>query len=455
MKSIRRYIRHLYLRFSFVRLLTFGHYSDVPERNIILGYALYILIGFGLLMLPVSCAVPCWWIDNLFTAASALSTTGLASVDIPGVYTVFGQCVILLLVQLGAVGYMTLSTYIMYRLTHHATGYANKVMGASLGIPSGIRLRDLVNSVVHFTLVFEILGFVSFLVTFISLDVPSAAWNAFFLSISSFCTAGFSPFSDSLCMFCDNIAVNLTVAVLSYAGAMGFIVITDITRKLRDRRYHITFTSKVIFLVTGIMTVGGTVALFLSPGMAAGGSAAHRLLLSFFQTMSAMTTVGFNTVDLSFLRAGPILVFSLIMFIGASPSGTGGGVKSTSVTAVWGFVKSKLGLSREVTFMGRIIPSYRVDSALTSVLVYGAVIFVGCVILAYTEPFKLSQILFEATSAIGTVGLSTGITPELTSAGKLVLITLMYIGRAGVITVGSALVVRRSRVPSGTSDLVA
>lgn len=455
MKSLRRYIHHIYMRFSLVRLLAFGHCSDVPERNIILGYAIYILFGFALLMLPFSCDVPCSWIDNLFTAASALSTTGLATVDISGVYTLFGQCVLLLLVQLGAVGYMTLSTYIMYRLTHHATGYAGRVMGASLGVPYGMRLRDLVNSVIHFTLLFEALGFISFLITFLCLDIPSPAWNALFLSISSFCTAGFSPFSDSLCMFCDNIAVNLTVAVLSYAGAMGFIVITDLTRKLRDRSYHITFTSKVIFLVTGIMTVGGTASLFLSPGMAYGGTEWHRLLLSFFQTMSAMTTVGFNTVDLSFLRAAPILVFSLIMFIGASPSGTGGGVKSTSVTAVWGFVKAKLGLSRQVTFLGRIIPSYRVDSALTSILVYGAVIFIGCLLLSYTEPFRLSQILFEVTSAIGTVGLSTGITPDLTTAGKIVLIILMYIGRAGVLTVGSALVIRRTRVPSGTSDLVA
>ena len=171
-----------------------------------------------------------------------------------------------------------------------------------------------------------------------------------------------------------------------------------------------------------------------------------------------MTTVGYNTIDLSGLRAGPILMFSLIMFIGASPSGTGGGVKCTSVSAVWGFILSKLGLSGEVTFLGRIIPAYRVDTALTSVITYGLMIFTGCVVLSYSEPFRLSQILFEVTSAIGTVGLSTGITAELSAIGKLAIIVLMYIGRVGVVTFGSALLIRtraRERGNMHRSDLVA
>lgn len=251
--------------------------------------------------------------------------------------------------------------------------------------------------------------------------------------------------------------MNLTVAVLSYAGAMGFIVITDLIYKVRRRGYSITFTSKVIFLITAIMTVGGTVILAFSPTVAGARDWGHRLLLSFFQTMSAMTTVGYNTVDLSTLRVGPILVFSLIMFIGASPSGTGGGVKCTSVSAVWGFVVSKLGLRPKVTFLGRAIPSYRVETALASIIVYGAAIFIGSTILSYTEPYKLSQILFETTSAIGTVGLSTGITADLSVTGKCVLIVLMYMGRVGVITVGSAMLIRtrRQRMAARETDLAA
>lgn len=150
-------------------------------------------------------------------------------------------------------------------------------------------------------------------------------WNALFLLVSSFCTAGFSPFSDSLCSFANNLWINSTVAILSYAGAMGFIVITDITYKFSRRDYKLTFTTRVILIVTAIMTAVGTLILAFSPVMRTDNSLGYRLLHSFFQTMSAMTTVGFNTVDLSMLKVGPILIFSLIMFVGTSPSGTGGG----------------------------------------------------------------------------------------------------------------------------------
>lgn len=438
--------------------MIFSRGSGSPERRILLGYLTYMLVGFLLLMLPVSTRVEAAWVDNLFTAVSAVSTTGLATVDIPATYTIFGQCVILLLIQIGGIGYMTMSSYIFFRISHHAAGNDRLLINTAFSRPQGMPLEDLVSNIVHFTLIFELLGFLSFFFALYYEGVPLAGWNALFLSISSFCTAGFSPFSDSLCGFSDNIAINLTVAALSYVGAMGFIVITDMIYKLKKRGYELTFTTRVIMIVTAIMTIGGTLILFFSPTVSTAGSRGDRMLISFFQTMSAMTTVGFNTVDLGALKVGPILVFSLIMFIGASPSGTGGGVKSTSVSAVWGFIVSKLGLRTRITFMGREIPHYRVDTALTSIIAYGVMIFLGCIVLSYCEPFSLSQILFEASSAIGTVGLSTGITPLLSVAGKMAVIVLMYVGRIGVITFGTALVGRlkekkRNRVRK--DDLVA
>lgn len=425
-----------------INRMIFSNRSGNPERRILLGYLTYMIIGFLLLMLPVSRKADSGWLDNLFTAVSAVSTTGLATLDIPVTYTIFGQCVILLLIQIGGIGYMTMSSYIFFRISHHAGGGDRLLIDSSFSRPQGMSLQDLVSNIIHFTVIFELLGFLSFFFALHHEGVPIAGWNALFLSISSFCTAGFSPFSDSLCGFDDNIAINLTVAVLSYAGAMGFIVITDLLYKFRKRDYTLTFTTRVIMIVTAIMTVGGTLILFFSPTMSTVAGRGNRMLMSFFQTMSAMTTVGFNTVNLDALKVGPILVFSLIMFIGASPSGTGGGVKSTSVSAVWGFIISKLGLRRKITFMGREIPHYRVETALTSVIVYGIMIFLGCIVLSYCEPFPLSQILFEASSAIGTVGLSTGITPQLSATGKIAIIVLMYVGRIGVITFGTALVGR-------------
>lgn len=434
-------------------LLTFGHNSKMPERSILLGYLAYLTIGWLLLMLPFSRTEDIGWIDNLFTAVSAVSTTGLATVDIPVSYTLFGQIVILALIQIGGIGYMTMSSYIMFRISHQAD-YTGPVIGTAISRPDGMKVEDLVNNIIHFTFIFELVGFISFFITLSHDGVPMSGWKAIFLSISSFCTAGFSPFSDSLCSYSNNIAMNLTVAVLSYAGAMGFIVITDLTYKFRKKNYAISFTTKVILLVTAIMTVGGTVILAFSPTMADVAGHGERWLVSFFQTMSAMTTVGFNTVDLATLRVGPILIFSLIMFVGASPSGTGGGVKSTSVSAVWGFIISKLGFRNNVTFLGRRIPHYRVETALTSIIVYGLMIFAGCVVLSYSEAFPLQQLLFEATSAIGTVGLSTGITPVLSPVGKITVIVLMYVGRVGVITFGSALI-GRLKEKNRAADLAA
>lgn len=442
------------------RIITMGRYSDVPERNILLGYLVYAVAGWLLLMLPWStrgnAINP---VDNLFTAVSAISTTGLATVDIGTTYTLFGQFIILLLIQLGGIGYMTLSSYIIFRLTRHAIGYNKQVMSRSIAVPWGMSIRQIVSNVIHFTVIFELIGFVILYPAMIDADVHLPAWNALFLSISSFCTAGLSLFPDSLCSFSGNVTVNITVATLSYIGAMGFIVITDVVNRLRGRVKSVTFTTKVITLITGIMTVGGITMLMLTPHVWSGESFGDRLLASYFQTMSAMTTVGYNTVSLNMIPVSTVLILSLIMFVGASPSGTGGGVKCTSVSVVWGYVFSKLGLRREVTFLGNKIPNYRVDTALTNIIVYSLFIFIGCIAISFTDPrLTLSNILFETTSALGTVGLSMGITADLSSAGKLILIALMYIGRVGVISFGSALIMRTKRNRAAahpTADLAA
>lgn len=456
-KRLLRRIKYFLLKVNNIRLFTFGYQSDIPERNILLGYMTYMMVGFGLLLLPWSTKGEVDVIDNLFTAVSAVSTTGLATIDIGESYTLFGQGVIILLIQLGAIGYMTMSSYIIFRLTHHSMNYSAKVIKTTIQVPYGMSLHELVNNVVHFTLIIEAIGFVALTIFLSAAETPMAAWNALFLSVSSFGTAGFSLFSDNLCLFSDNIGINLTIAFLSYSGAMGFIVITDLRNKVRKPGYCISFTTKVILLITAIMTLAGTLTIYFSPMEIDGYGWFHKLMVSFFQTMSAMTTVGFNTMNLSGLHVGPILILSLIMFVGASPSGTGGGVKCTSVSAVWGYIMAKLGLRDNVTFLHRTIPSYRVDSALTNVIAYGAMIFAGCVALSYSEPFGLGKIVFEATSALGTVGLSTGITPELSPVGKIAIISLMYIGRVGVITFGSALVIRagRRKCENPSRDLVA
>ena len=426
--GFRALIKRLALRVSMSRLMTFGCNSNIPERNIALGYLFYILVGTVLLCLPwsVRAGAHATVIDHIFTVTSAVSTTGLATVDVPGTYSMFGLIVILFLIQMGAIGYMTISSFLMLHITKKISERGSRVMGTAIPAPFGMNLSMLIDSVVKFTFLIEAIGFAALWITFGCLGVETPAWNAIFISISSFCTAGFSTFPDSLCSFSGNVAVNLIVAALSYSGAMGFIV----------------------------MTVAGTAVLLIFPRQGEPADLTTRFLESFFQTMTAMTTVGFNTFDLSTLPAISVLVMSVIMFVGASPSGTGGGLKSTTLSAVYAFVTSMLRGRKNVTLRGNTLPFYRVNSALTNIIVYGTVLLLGVLALTVSEGFSFSALLFEATSALGTVGISLGITPGLSVAGKIIITLLMYIGRTGVLTLAAALMTHAiSQTPAKTIDI--
>ena len=424
--GFRALIKRLALRVSMSRLMTFGCNSNIPERNIALGYLFYILVGTVLLCLPwsVRAGAHATVIDHIFTVTSAVSTTGLATVDVPGTYSMFGLIVILFLIQMGAIGYMTISSFLMLHITKKISERGSRVMGTAIPAPFGMNLSMLIDSVVKFTFLIEAIGFAALWITFGCLGVETPAWNAIFISISSFCTAGFSTFPDSLCSFSGNVAVNLIVAALSYSGAMGFIVMTDLKRKCLDRHHKVTFTTRVILTITFWMTVAGTAVLLIFPRQGEPADLTTRFLESFFQTMTAMTTVGFNTFDLSTLPAISVLVMSMLRG------------------------------RKNVTLRGNTLPFYRVNSALTNIIVYGTVLLLGVLALTVSEGFSFSALLFEATSALGTVGISLGITPGLSVAGKIIITLLMYIGRTGVLTLAAALMTHAiSQTPAKTIDI--
>lgn len=448
--------KRLLMRINPDRLLTLGYNSDLPQRRLAIGYLSYILFGTILLSLPFAQKLPVSLVDNLFMVTSAISTTGLATVDISSSYTLFGEIVILALIQLGGLGYMTLTSFIMYRLTHHFMRIKNGVMRTSFAIPVEFDIYSLTKGIVYFSFVFEFIGTLVLYILFRQQNVEQPFWNAIFHSISSFCTAGFSLFSDSLIQFNTNWGINITIAALSYAGAMGFILMIDLRKKFQNHKHKLTLTSKVIFLTTSLITIFGTFQLYLFEPSFKSFNDPDRLLVSFFQTMSAMTTVGFNSVDIGKLILPSLLILIITMFIGASPSGTGGGVKSTTISAVYAFVKSKLGEKRDVILASSRLPSYRVDTALTNFIFYSAILWCGVYVLTFSENFSFQQILFEATSAIGTVGLSTGITAQFSDFGKIILSILMYIGRLGVLAFGASMLVRMSkkeRNPESDNDI--
>ena len=441
-----------------------------PVKILVLGYLSYLLVGWALLCVPAMQDAPGGLsaLDNLFTATSAMSTTGLITVDQPRVYSFWGELVILLLIQLGGLGYMTFGSFVVLAGRPRLSEWREGMTRTAFVMPAGFRPAAFIRSVVLFTLAVEVVGAALLFWAFSSAGVAEraaltgdadigasfsgwahVAWQSVFHSISAFCTAGFSLFPDSLAAYRDNPWINMITSALSLFGAIGFIVMADVFWTLTGRRRHLTLTTKVILKFTFWILVLGTALLFLAEPALRDLPAESRLMAAFFQAMTAATTVGFNTVDIGALSAASVLLMYGLMIIGASPSGTGGGLKSTSLSAIFATVRSTLRGQHEVHFAGRLIPRDRLHTAYAALGFYVFTLAVGGYLLLLTESRPdairadavrpLQDLLFEAASALGTVGISRGVTGELSDLGKWVIIGLMFIGRVGPLTFGLAL----------------
>ncbi len=436
-------LMHGLMKISLEQLLCFGFKSDLPQRQLMAVYVGYSIVGTLLLLLPCSSAHRISFVDNLFTAVSAISTTGLSTVDVATQYTFFGQMVILFLIQMGGFGYMTLSSYVMLRLTGRLGTRKAQLFNTQFALPGNTDSESMLRRTVKYTLLLELAGFVLLCPYFILTNVEQPVWSALFHSISAFCTAGFSIYTDNLMQFQTDVYVNVVIMMLSILGAMGFIMMTDVSRLFTKRNYHITFTSKVIISITGVLALWGAIHLFFCEDSFQAIPVGDRILVSLFQSVSAMTTVGYNTVDISLMTPISMLILTTAMYIGASPSGTGGGLKSTTLSAIYAYTKNKLGLHDKIALRGNIIPNYRVETALTTAFFYTSILFVGIYCIGLFEPDNADylKLSFEATSALATAGLSSGVLSHITLGSKIVLILLMYIGRVGVITFGNALLI--------------
>lgn len=441
MTTFYRKFRRAVMKTSLEQWLSFGVKSDMPQKQIMIVYAGYSILGTLLLTLPFASTGEISFVDHLFTVVSAFSTTGLSTVDVATQYTFFGQFIILALIQMGGLGYMTLSSYIMLRLTGRFGTQKAKLFHTQFAFPDTLDSESMLKSIVKYTFSFEIVGFLLLYPYFLFTDVEQPVWSAVFHSVSAFCTAGFSIYSDNLMQFQSDVFVNVVILVLSVAGAMGFIMMTDISKKLTHREHKISFTTKVIITITGVLALWGTLHLFFFEDSFQSMSIKDRLLASVFQSISAMTTVGYNTVDVSQMVPISLLILTITMYIGASPSGTGGGLKSTTLSALYAYTKNTLALRKEVSLRNNIIPPYRINSALTTAIFYSFILLIGIYLIGVFEPNDADflKISFEAVSALATAGLSSGILYEISVPSKIILILLMYIGRVGVITFGNAL----------------
>ncbi|OHB58937.1 MAG: hypothetical protein A2173_12150 [Planctomycetes bacterium RBG_13_44_8b] len=419
-------------------------FSIHPVRHVVLGYLTYILIGWILLCLPFlhKSGAAAGGLDHLFISTSAVSTTGLVTVSVSGTYNIIGQIIVLILIQLGGIGYMTFGSFIFLAQRRPLSKERMNIANVVFAMPESFKVYKFIKSVIAFTAVIEITGAIILYTLLRKAGVENAVWSAIFHSISSFCTAGFSLYDSSFENYSSHFGLNITIAALSYFGAVGFIVFVDVWRKLRGKIENVTLTTKIILWATFYVSIIGTVVLFITEPSIRQLPADKRLLASFFQAMTAMTTVGFNTIPIGGLSRASLLLIITLMVIGASPSGTGGGLKSTTFSALWGLVKSILKGKNEVSFWGRIIPEYRVRLASANFCFYIIFLLLGTYLLTLSDgAMDFEQILFEAASALGTVGLSTGITSSVTTMSKIILIGLMYAGRLGPLTLALSMFV--------------
>lgn len=427
-----------------------------PAKLIFAGYAFYMLLGWGLLCLPFSQTVPVSILDNLFTAVSAVSTTGLVTVDPGGSYTFFGQLVVLLLIQAGGIGYMTIGSFVMLATVQHLSPLRERLARAAFTLPDNLSIGSFIGTVVIYTVIIEVIGAALLYASFSSAGQEGAVWSAVFHSVSAFCTAGFSLNPNSMESYRGDVGVNTIISVLSILGAMGFLIAFDVWKSLTRKSLQISFTSQVILVITAaFLAVGTAIIAIADPGIAALPSG-ERFMAAFFQAMTAATTVGFNTHPIGGLAPAVIVLLCLLMAIGASPSGTGGGLKTTTFAAMVGLVRSTVRQRPEITFFRRVIPPARLQLAMASSAYFAMLMTPAVFALCLTDGGKdFEALLFEAISAIGTVGLSMGITGTLSDAGKAIIILLMFAGRVGILTFGIALATKEERIADrGAADLL-
>jgi trk system potassium uptake protein TrkH len=442
--TLKHFTRSLWLRWHRLR----------PAQQLTLGFLSYVVIGVTLLSLPMSQAQPVAFLDNLFGVTSAMSTTGLVTVSTGPSYTFFGELVHLLLFQLGGIGYMTVSSFIILAYGRSLGRVRTGVLSAGFTLPHYFRIDRFVLQVVIFTFLIESVGAAVLYAEFRAAGMPDALWSAVFHSVSAFATAGFGLYPNSLEDFKHNVPVNLTISALCYAGSIGFIVLQDFWYSIYYRERMITFTSKVILVLSGmVLLVGTPIFYFVEPSIRDYGTF-ERLMASAFQVMTASTTAGFNTIPIGPLSLAALWLIVIAMLIGASPSGTGGGIKTTTVSALAAAVMSLIRGRSTITLLGNEIPTQRLLAASAAASFYLFLVALGVLALSITEQQEFIEILFEVTSAIGTVGLSMGITGELSDAGKWVIIALMFAGRVGPLTLGLALFSRRTgSAPKQADDL--
>ena len=424
-------------------------------QTIALGFLTVIAAGTILLMLPAASqrGEATGLVTALFTSVSASCVTGLVLVDTATYWSGFGQAVIIVLIQLGGLGFMTIATLFSRLLRRRMSMRERGVMAESINTVRVGRIMEITSTIGLGTLIFELAGAVLLSIRVIpEFGLGRGLWYSVFHSISAFCNAGFDlmgvkePFS-SLVSYSDDALVSITIMLLIIFGGIGFLVWDDVRQKgLKWRRYDLQ--TKLVILTTLVLIFGGALLFFIIERnrMNADMPLGEQILVSFFSAVTPRTA-GFNSVDTAALSDASKLLTVILMFIGGSPGSTAGGIKTTSVAVVLIFLFSGIRGRRGAYVFGRRIPDDAMKRSGMIVSTNLMLALFGALVLCGTQSLPLADVLIEVFSAIGTVGMSTGITRELSTLSALVIALLMYCGRVGSVSFAMALLERRSDPP--------
>ena len=422
---------------------------------IALSFLLVILLGSVLLCLPVSSRSGQWtpYIDSLFTATSATCVTGLVVYDTYSHWSAFGQATILCLIQIGGIGFMTVVSMLSVALKRHIGLYERKLLAESTGSLRVGGVVVLLKRIIAGTVIFEGAGTVLLATRFCpEMGFGKGLYNALFHSVSAFCNAGFDIMGkygrfSSLTKYADDVVVNLTIMALIVIGGIGFFVWSDIFNcRFHFRKYQLH--TKIVLTSTAALIFVSVIAFFIMEydhafkGMPLG----EKMIASGFQAISPRTA-GFNTVDLNSLSESGGIFTIILMFIGGSPGSTAGGIKTTTFVVLIMEAIASARSSQQVTVFKKRLDESVLRQASAIATIYLLAITVSTLAICMLEPFSFKKVLFEVVSAIGTVGLTLGITPMLGAEAKIILMILMFAGRVGGLSFALVIAQKRTNVP--------
>lgn len=417
-----------------------------PYILILLSFFVIILIGGTLLSLPISTVdnQGTRWIDGIFTATSAVCVTGLVVNDVSSVYNYFGKTLILILIQIGGLGVITLSSLVVILISKKISYGAKKLLQEDINAESTFKIQDFTKRVAATVFGIELAGALFLFFEFIQkMSFIKAVYYAIFHAVSAFCNAGFALYPDNLVSFQGSIVINLVIPLLIIAGGIGFAALLDIYRYVAKKERKLTLTTKMAVVITVILIISGTILTFIfeyaNMGTIGELSLAKKIGVSFFQSVTTRTA-GFNTVSMPGLRPVTVMLYVVLMFIGASPGSTGGGIKTTTFGVILLGVINTLRNTEDIEVEKRRISWNVFNRAIA--IAFISLIYINVVLLLLVETEKnvsYINLLFELISAFGTVGLSRDLTPLLQDFSKWLLILTMFLGRVGPLTMAMAM----------------